>query len=239
MIRCKPNGKVYVGQSTNIKRRFNEHKSKLRRNIHNNELLQNDWNIYGEDNFEFEILQECIKEQLDELEIENIDKFNSFENGYNETIGGNKGTTMSEESCRKMSTIRKGKRCGEENSFYGKRHSEVSKKKMSESHKGRKLSEETKKKLTESSRGQVHSKESIKKQIENNPRTLKLICIFPDGTQTEIMYQKELAEYLGINKSIIRKLTNDKVEYNPRNKRHKHLKGIKIIKVEESDINGK
>lgn len=53
IIRNLVNDKIYVGSSVNIKRRFAQHKSTLRHNTHKNKHLQNAWNKYGEENFEF------------------------------------------------------------------------------------------------------------------------------------------------------------------------------------------
>ena len=39
------NGMVYVGQSVNIIKRWNEHKRNLRKGAHENKKLQNAWNI--------------------------------------------------------------------------------------------------------------------------------------------------------------------------------------------------
>ena len=51
-------GQVYIGQSTGYKSRWNGHKSKLRRNKHKNPKLQEDYNKYGPDAFEFKIIKE-------------------------------------------------------------------------------------------------------------------------------------------------------------------------------------
>ena len=58
--------------------------------IHGNIHLQHAWNKYGEDNFEFSIIEECDIELLDEREIFWIDKLKSYYklNGYNITLGG-------------------------------------------------------------------------------------------------------------------------------------------------------
>jgi hypothetical protein len=54
----KVNGKYYVGRSQNIKKRWREHKNKLRNNKHFNEHLQSSWNSYGEQSFEFILVEE-------------------------------------------------------------------------------------------------------------------------------------------------------------------------------------
>lgn len=57
------NNKVYIGQSSALPQRFQEHRYKLRRNIHGNSHLQNAWNKYGENKFVF-ILIEKINNSL-------------------------------------------------------------------------------------------------------------------------------------------------------------------------------
>lgn len=52
------NNKVYIGESLDIYRRWDEHKYDLLHNKHCNYLLQNDFNKYGIDIFGFEIIQE-------------------------------------------------------------------------------------------------------------------------------------------------------------------------------------
>lgn len=86
------NNKIYIGLSKNIRSRFNEHKSCLRNNIHKNQHLQNSWNCYGEDNFIFEIIEECNENELNEKEIYYIQKYQSYMQniGYNNALGGNR-----------------------------------------------------------------------------------------------------------------------------------------------------
>jgi group I intron endonuclease len=84
------NGKKYIGLSINIKQRWTQHKTDLRHQYHKNSYLQNAWNKYGEDNFGFNIIQECKKTELSELEKFYIDKFDTTNEkyGYNLTFGG-------------------------------------------------------------------------------------------------------------------------------------------------------
>lgn len=57
-ITNKVTGKLYIGESLDIYRRWhNEHIPQLRKNRHYNKELQNDFNKYGEKNFSFEILE--------------------------------------------------------------------------------------------------------------------------------------------------------------------------------------
>ena len=86
------NGKRYIGQSRNIIQRWREHKSYLRRNAHTNEVLQRAWNKYSEENFNFEIIEECLLEELNDREIYLIKEYESnvdTDKGYNLDYGGN------------------------------------------------------------------------------------------------------------------------------------------------------
>jgi len=74
--------------------------------------------------------------KLDEVEINTIKKYDSYNNGYNGTLGGygRAGNPLSEESRKKLSL----KYCGSGNPFYNKKHSEETRNKMSKSSKGQK-----------------------------------------------------------------------------------------------------
>lgn len=76
-------GKTYIGQSINISRRLNQHK----RHIGKNPMYE-DMEKYGLENFSFEVIEECSIDELDDKEIYWIKQYNSFENGYNMTLGG-------------------------------------------------------------------------------------------------------------------------------------------------------
>ena len=85
-ITNKINGKCYIGQTTDYKRRFQEHKSCGYGN-ENNKLLYYDFKKYGIENFDFEVIEEKT-EKYNEKEKYWISYYDSFENGYNMTEGG-------------------------------------------------------------------------------------------------------------------------------------------------------
>ena len=64
LIKNKITGDCYVGSSVNIYKRSSGHKSKLLANKHSNQHLQNAINKYGIENFCFEILELCDKEEV-------------------------------------------------------------------------------------------------------------------------------------------------------------------------------
>jgi hypothetical protein len=81
------NNKMYIGYSYDIFQRLNVHKSALKKNIHHSFHLQKAWNKYGENNFEFEILEEYPDEGFILPSMEhywcNILKTHNSKYGYN------------------------------------------------------------------------------------------------------------------------------------------------------------
>ena len=176
---------------------------------------------YGWDNFNHKVLFsiECetleeLKFWLDQWEIYYIEKYDSFYNGYNSTLGGGGtvGFHHSEETKQKQSEAHK----GEKNPFYGKQHSEETKQKQSESHKSKQHSEETKQKQSEAHKGEKHpmygkhhSEETKQKQSEsmkgkyvgeNHPGAKKVYCIEIQQVFSTIT---EASKWCGTSKSSI------------------------------------
>ena len=82
------NGKVYIGQTTRtIKDRWKQHinDSKSKTNL---PYFHKAINKYGPENFSIEKIIEAPQSELDELEIFYIKKYDSYNNGYNMTLGG-------------------------------------------------------------------------------------------------------------------------------------------------------
>lgn len=119
-ITCKENQKVYIGKSVNIKVRWCRHRYDLRDGIHWNKQMQQDYNKYGLAGFKFEIVwtrpKEASDHSLEELEKRFISENNSFEMGYNETLGGNGnlGKVFSDEARANMSKGQKGRKQSKE-----------------------------------------------------------------------------------------------------------------------------
>ena len=80
----------YIGQSLNIEKRWNEEKRRafLKNDKSYNYPLSKAFRKYGLKNFSFEILEECSQDLLNEKEKFYISKYNTFYNGYNQTLGG-------------------------------------------------------------------------------------------------------------------------------------------------------
>ena len=136
----KINHKVYIGQTTDLVNRKSSHryKSTFEKNKFYNAVRK-----YGWDNFDFDIIAQVeessldkITEILDSLEVQFIEQYDSFYNGYNSTTGGHcyRGKAVSEdfrEFCR------------------NRQYSEETRQKMGIAAKNRIVSDETRKKLHE------------------------------------------------------------------------------------------
>ena len=181
-----PSGRVYIGQSINIERRFRYYKGiacKEQIKIYNS-LLK-----YGVDAHIFEVLELCETEQLNNRERHYQDLYDSVANGLNllyvksEHFNGG----HSEESKKKISDSLKGRIFTEEHKYkiglnnsrrimsaetkekhrlgrLGKKSSPETIEKQRQSKLGSKRSEETKKKMSES------AKKVIKKPISDETR---------------------------------------------------------------------
>ena len=140
-----PKGKVYIGRSINIKKRWNEHKYAT------NSLIYRSIKKYGYSSHKFEIIQtinEVDHEELNKLEIYYIQLFECCnpKKGLNLIQGGGRlGFKHSDITIEKMKKNRK----GWQNSL------------------GRILSEDTKKKISNSLKGNIISNTTRQKQVEN------------------------------------------------------------------------
>ncbi|KKM74973.1 hypothetical protein LCGC14_1394840, partial [marine sediment metagenome] len=69
-IVCVKNGRYYYGSSNNIRRRWIQHRSVLRRNGHRNPIVQRTWNKHGENSFRCELTEIVPIDKL--LEVEDV-----------------------------------------------------------------------------------------------------------------------------------------------------------------------
>lgn len=230
--------RVYIGSSQNIHKRWNNHINLLQRGFHHSVKLQRHFNKYGLDDLVFEVMCECELDVILENEQFFLDAYNPWFNILTNSAG-TRGYKMSEEVRQKMSEARTGMKrseatkermrqvnkkravetpdygVGENNPFYGKHHTDESKKKMSESKKGtqvgqdnpfwgRKHTEETRRKMSENHRdvsganhplhGKSRPREIIEKLIDANSKMVV-------DTETGVVYSSiiEAARCLGVN----------------------------------------
>ena len=80
------NGKIYVGQTNKPKKRLWEHFQAAEKG--RDSLLCYAIRKYGKENFVFEVIEDCEDSLANEREEYWISQFDSFENGYNMTTGG-------------------------------------------------------------------------------------------------------------------------------------------------------
>ena len=153
VIKNLVNGKVYVGQTLNFSSRKSGHIHCAKRGVQR--PLYCAIRKHGVENFLFEILEECDDSIVNEREQFWVTKFDSFnsEKGYNLTSGGQQNTVLSELTKQHLRELN----VGERNPMYGIHYC------------GKKLSEETKRKISESNRGnkrwlgKFHSEETKRK----------------------------------------------------------------------------
>lgn len=84
--------KGYVGQTNFFEHRMRAHFYALKHNRHRNIGLQAAYNEHGAEAFKIEVLEAGIlKADVNKREQFWVKQFNSFEDGYNRTIGGGTG----------------------------------------------------------------------------------------------------------------------------------------------------
>lgn len=168
----KVNGKFYIGSSVNCNLRKRVHFSKLRNKKHDNDHLQKSFNLYGEDNFYFEIILELnftaqIERFLEIIEKEYILKLNPT---YNNTLCTSRPGTFKNKKI-KHKTVRTKEEISLIMSQKTKEHYNSltpEQKAMKNKHKiGRIFTDETRKKLSEKAKQRKWSDE-VRKKISNS-----------------------------------------------------------------------
>ena len=151
------NGKKYVGQSHDIKKRIRTHFGGRRGCA----ALKSAIDKYGREIFDVEIIEYkgISQKALDALEIVKIREYNTLSpNGYN-IEGGGMGGVVSEETKKKLSAVHKGKKLSKEHreklsqAHRGEKHHHYGKRGKESYMFGKKHTEETKRKMSESKRG--------------------------------------------------------------------------------------
>ena len=161
----KINGKVYIGQSVDIGRRWRQHMT-AEDDIYFHKAIQK----YGVDNFIWEVIEKCKKSELDERESYWIEYYDSYNKGYNCTKGGDGGPVMHGEDNPKW----KGGISSDEDYYrqYSKQYYEKHKEKINE--KNKQYYEENKEKAKEYyETNKEQAKQQMKEYYEAHKEELK------------------------------------------------------------------
>ena len=200
----KINQKTYVGQTSDLERRWRSNGIEYEKSTYFYNAIQK----YGWNNFEHIVLKDNLTlKEANYWENYYINFYHSRynDNGYNIREGGSNGT-LAEITKQKLSIQAKEKGqwegdknprhidplYGERNGMYGKHHSEETKQKISEKNKGRILSEEQKQKIT-------------KFMNEQHPRAKKVHCIETDEI---FLSARKAAEAYNTSHSCIARVCN-------------------------------
>lgn len=149
-------GRHYVGSACNLDRRWARHKSDFRAQRHHNLKLQNSWNKYGEGDFEFFVLELSERKALLDREQFWIDATLPFYNICRSAASPNLGRVFGREVRERMSIAAKKRYdalSDEEKCRLASEHSERLR--------GKKASDETRKKMSDSHRGKVFTEAQL------------------------------------------------------------------------------
>lgn len=191
MIHNDKNNKKYIGCTKDYDMRVKQHLRYLKGNYHHNHKLQDDYNKLNL-KLEFEILYQSSDESSAFNMEEKLIQDNSTQIvGYNLSDGGlrNKGYTQSDYAKAVASKIHSQK-VGELNSFYGKKHSDETKQKISDAKRGKE--------------GHKHTEEYKKNASLNSVKNKK---IFYYGEEYRSI--THASEITGTTRTTIRKRLND------------------------------
>lgn len=151
-----PEGKIYIGQSIDIDRRFKEYKRIQKRSA--GRKIISSLKKYSPDKHIFEVLEECLIHQLHDREYYWKMYYKSVENGLNCDYFDNSGGPRSEETKRRISEGAK-----------GKKRSEATKQKLrkpkTEEHKQnirkakQNISQETKQRISDGKKGKTPNRD--------------------------------------------------------------------------------
>jgi len=88
-IKNLKNNDCYYGSSKEIEKRFKRHLNELKKDKHHNIVLQRAWNKYGEENFVFEVVENCETKVLLDVEQKYLNKNPKYNIGKMASGGDN------------------------------------------------------------------------------------------------------------------------------------------------------
>jgi len=167
---CIPTGKKYIGQTIQEKKRKIQHKHDCKRGVDNK--FYRAVRKYGWEQFIYGIIEEYEVDFLVEKEIYYIDYYDTYNNGYNSTIGGEGvcGCSPSEETRKKQSISAKNRTDIRHNKKYFTEEEKREAKRKRDRKYQQRIKERKKEYLKE---WRKNNKDKIKKWKEENKEYLK------------------------------------------------------------------
>jgi group I intron endonuclease len=134
-ITCTANRMFYIGRTNRpLCYRLKEHLARLESNKHNAKF-QNCYNKHGPESFKIELLESASAETISSLEQQYINKYWGNKKFLNCSKSGTGGYTTAGYNKEEMAKLSAAK-CGKNNSFYGRVHSEETKEKQAAKKRG-------------------------------------------------------------------------------------------------------
>jgi len=194
------NDKIYIGSTTNLRLRWQQHSSDLRLKRHRNSHLQRAYNKYGADAFRFDVLEYVMPLFVHTREQYWLNKLKPFgERGYNiarNTEASGFGLKRSAETRAKISASK----IGNQNRT-GMHHTAEAKEKNRLAHIGNIVLPETREKIRAGNIGKHLSAESIAKRVAKRAR--EWIVTSPDGNETRIVNLSEFCRERKLSASLM------------------------------------
>lgn len=152
-----PTGRIYIGQSIDIERRFSQYR-RIDSQVKSSVKLYRSLTKHGSDNHKFEVIDECC-----------IDELNERERFYQVVYDATSDYNL---NCILVNTKKRRRVC--------KPMSEKQKKQISAVHKGKKVSEETRAKIRAARAKQIITEEH-KRKISENSGSARLVLNIENG----------------------------------------------------------
>lgn len=210
-ILCVPTGKVYIGSTKNLAYRWKRHAQLLRLQRHENSYLQHAWNKYGASAFEFTVIELVLSSFRVEREQFWLDKLRPYdrERGFNISLKADApmaGRKHTQESIEKMS-----------HASTGFRHTEETKRMMSERNKGKMFgvqTEESRRKRSVAAKGRKRTPETIERirqiKLEKNAAVRRYVITDPSGEVQEIENLARFCRENHLSKDCMRQVVSGK-----------------------------
>jgi group I intron endonuclease len=158
-----PNNRIYIGQSTNIEERWKKYEKMY---CKDQPSIYNSLKKYGFKQHKFEVIEECLVEQLDDREIYWGKHYDVLSNKHlNNRLGRGFGSYDSEETKKKKSESNKG----------------ISR------NKGNILTQEHKDKISKSKKGKKYNVTKTRKD-KNIPRTYHVLSVVEAKSKPVLQY---------------------------------------------------